>query len=98
MDSMPNESVVTWSHNMTNCRWVAPVGRGKAISTIYAASSAGTVLGLMATPVLAQLMGGWPACFLFFAALGIAWAVSVCTAMSMKHTMLTCLCWEAACT
>ena len=60
---------------MFACRWVPPVGRGKAISTIYAASSAGTVLGLMATPLLAQLLGGWPACFLLFAGLGIAWAV-----------------------
>ena len=34
----------------------------------------------MATPLLAQLLGGWPACFLFFAALGIAWAVSICAA------------------
>lgn len=59
------------------CRWVAPAGRGKALSTIYAASSSGTVLGLMATPILAQLLGGWPACFLLFAGLGIAWAVGL---------------------
>lgn len=58
------------------CRWVPPANRGKAISTIYAASSSGTVLGLMTTPVLAQLLGGWPACFLLFAGLGIVWAVS----------------------
>lgn len=58
------------------CRWVPPPNRGKAISVIYAASSCGTVLGLMATPFLAQLLGGWPACFIFFAGLGVIWAVS----------------------
>lgn len=31
----------------------------------------------MATPVLAQRLGGWPACFIFFAGLGIVWAVSL---------------------
>ena len=69
------------------CRWIPPANRGKAISTIYAASSAGTVVGLMSTPVLAQILGGWPACFLLFAALGIAWAVSTpccCTASPLS--------------
>ena len=56
-------------------RWVAPAGRGKALSTIYAFSSAGTVLGLGVTPPLAQALGGWPACFWLFAGLGILWAV-----------------------
>ncbi|KAL3156017.1 hypothetical protein ABBQ32_013005 [Trebouxia sp. C0010 RCD-2024] len=69
------QSVMMPSVSATAARWVAPAGRGKALSTIYAASSSGTVLGLMATPILAQLLGGWPACFLLFAGLGIAWAV-----------------------
>ncbi len=78
------------------CRWVPPANRGKAISTIYAASSGGTVLGLMTTPVLAQLLGGWPACFLLFAGLGIVWAVStlllllVATALLIFPALLVC--------
>jgi len=70
------------------CRWVPPANRGKAISTIYAASSSGTVLGLMTTPVLAQLLGGWPACFLLFAGLGIVWAVSPLLLLLVSPTLL----------
>ncbi|DBA75546.1 TPA: hypothetical protein ACH3X2_009106 [Trebouxia sp. C0005] len=69
------QSVMMPSVSATAARWVPPANRGKAISTIYAASSGGTVLGLMTTPLLAQLLGGWPACFLLFAGLGIVWAV-----------------------
>ncbi|DBB03799.1 TPA: hypothetical protein ACH3X3_011103 [Trebouxia sp. C0006] len=69
------QSVMMPSVSATAARWVPPANRGKAISTIYAASSGGTVLGLMTTPVLAQLLGGWPACFLLFAGLGIVWAI-----------------------
>ncbi|KAL0036860.1 hypothetical protein WJX77_002503 [Trebouxia sp. C0004] len=69
------QSVMMPSVSATAARWVPPANRGKAIATIYAASSGGTVLGLMTTPLLAQLLGGWPACFLLFAGLGIIWAV-----------------------
>lgn len=77
---------------LASCRWVSPKGRGKALSTIYAFSSAGTVLGLVVTPPLAQALGGWPPCFWLFAGLGILWAVRTQRAKTMFVKMLGACC------
>ncbi len=51
-------------------RWVQPGARARALAAIYAAASAGTVAGMLLTPLLQ-----WPAALHAFSAAGLAWAV-----------------------
>ena len=58
-------------------RWVPEVRRARALATVYAGYSLGTVVGLLLTPALAAAFQ-WPAALYAFSFAGLAWAVSAC--------------------
>ena len=62
------------NRNMNACRWVPATQRGSALSQVYAACSAGTVISLIATPLAADALG-WPAALQLFSGAGLALAV-----------------------
>lgn len=55
-------------------RWVPSEHRSKAMGFCYFLYSGGVVLGLWATPILAQPLG-WQAVYIVYTAVGLAWAV-----------------------
>ena len=55
-------------------RWVPEARRARALATVYAGYSLGTVAGLLLTPALAAAFQ-WPAALHAFSLAGLAWAV-----------------------
>ncbi len=67
----------------TVSRLVPAARRASNLATIYAAFNLGSIVGMTSTPPLVAA-AGWPACFVLYGALGLAWA-GVATALLPAH-------------
>jgi MFS transporter, ACS family, solute carrier family 17 (sodium-dependent inorganic phosphate cotransporter), other len=56
-------------------RWVPPAERGRAVALIHSSTSAGSLIGLMASGWLVRHYG-WPAPFYVFGVIGLVWLIA----------------------
>lgn len=72
------EGVTFPAMNSMLARWVPPFERSRASSSIYAGAQVGTVIAMPISGLLCQssFLGGWPAVFYVFGALGVIWCVA----------------------